>query len=71
MLGEVTRPGQYHSRRHDRSPRRRRPGWLTYRAINDYAGIVRLAEGTTQEGRVSRRNFIVPGDIITIYERRF
>lgn len=72
VLGEVTRPGQYPFQAGMTVVSAvAAAGGFTYRAINDYAGIVRMAEGTTQEGRVSRRNFIAPGDVITIYERRF
>jgi polysaccharide export outer membrane protein len=72
VLGEVNRPGQY--------PFQAgmtvvgavaAAGGFTYRAINDYAGIVRMAEGSTMEGRATRRDPIQPGDVITIYERRF
>jgi len=72
VLGEVSRPGQYPFQ----------PGMtvtgavaaaggFTYRAIHDYAGVVRVAEGNTLEGRAGRQDFVQPGDVITIFERRF
>ena len=72
VLGEVNKPGQYSYQ----------PGMtvvtavavaggFTYRAIEDYAGIVRTTEGKAIEGRASRKNFVQPGDVITIFERRF
>jgi polysaccharide export outer membrane protein len=72
VLGEVNKPGQYPYQ----------PGMtvvtavavaggFTYRAIEDYAGVVRTADGQGVEGRANRQAFIQPGDVITIYERRF
>ena len=77
VLGEVNKPGQYPYQ----------PGMtvvtavavaggFTYRAIDDYAGIVRTFDagtpnGRATEGRASRQSFVQPGDVITIFERRF
>jgi polysaccharide export outer membrane protein len=72
VLGEVNKPGQYAYQ----------PGitvlgavamagGFTYRAVEDYAGVVRVAEGRSLEGRAARRDAVQPGDVITIYERRF
>jgi len=72
ILGEVTRPGQYPYQ----------PGMtvvtavsvaggFTYRAIEDSASIVRAIDGRASEARASRQSFVQPGDVITIYERRF
>jgi polysaccharide export outer membrane protein len=72
VLGEVNHPGQYSYQ----------PGMtvvtavavaggFTYRAIDDRASIVRVADGKGVEGRATRQTFVQPGDVITIYERRF
>ena len=72
VLGEVTRPGQYPYQ----------PGMtvvtavavaggFTYRAVEDRASIVRTIDGKAVEGSAERETFVRPGDVITIYERRF
>jgi len=72
ILGEVTKPGEYPYE----------PGMtvltavsiaggFTYRAVTDYASIVRTSSGDAVEGRVSRQTLVRPGDVITIFERRF
>ncbi len=72
VLGEVSKPGQYPYQ----------PGMtvltavtvaggFTYRAIEDYASIVRSNGKTSTEGKVERQSFVKPGDVITIYERHF
>ena len=72
VLGEVNRPGQYPFQTGMTMVSAvAAAGGFTYRAINDYAGVVRMAEGSTLEGRATRRDMIQPGDVITIYERRF
>jgi polysaccharide export outer membrane protein len=72
VLGEVNKPGEYGFK----------PGMtlvtavavaggFTYRAIQDYASVVRTTEGRAVEGRAMRQSFVQPGDVITVYERRF
>lgn len=72
VLGEVNKPGQYPYQ----------PGMtlvtavavaggFTYRAIDDYGSIVRTIGGTAIEGKATRQSFVQPGDVITIFERRF
>ncbi len=72
VLGEVNKPGQYPYQ----------PGMtvvsavavaggFTYRAIDDRASIVRSVDGKAAEGRAERQTYVQPGDVITIYERRF
>ncbi len=72
VLGEVAKPGQFPYQ----------PGMtvvtavavaggFTYRAIEDYAGVVRTDNGTAMEGRAARNSFLRPGDVITVFERRF
>lgn len=72
VLGEVNRPGQYPYQ----------PGMtvvtavavaggFTYRAVEGYASVVRSTEGKAVEGKANRQAFVQPGDVITIFERRF
>ena len=72
VLGEVNKPGQYAYE----------PGMtvvtavavaggFTYRAIKDYAAVVRTVEGKAVEGRAGRQAFVQPGDVVTVFERRF
>ena len=72
VLGQVNKPGQYPWQ----------PGMtvvaaaavaggFTYRAVEDYAGVVRTAGGDSVEGKASRQAFVQPGDVITVFERRF
>jgi polysaccharide export outer membrane protein len=72
VLGEVNKPGQYPYQ----------PGMtvvtavavaggFTYRAVDDRAAIVRSVDGKAVEGRAERQTYVQPGDVITIYERRW
>ena len=72
VLGEVNKPGQYPWQ----------PGMsvvsaaavaggFTYRAVEGYAGVVRTVDGEAFEGKASRQASIRPGDVITVFERRF
>jgi polysaccharide export outer membrane protein len=72
VLGEVNKPGQYTYQ----------PGMtvvtavavaggFTYRAVEGYAAVVRTVEGKAVEGRASRQAFVQPGDVVTVFERRF
>jgi len=72
ILGEVNRPGQYPYQ----------PGMtvvsavsvaggFTYRAVEDYASIIRTSNGQAKEARASRQAFVQPGDVITVFERHF
>lgn len=72
ILGEVERPGQYPFQ----------PGMtvltavaigggFTYRANRDFASITRVIDGTAVEGKAQRQSFVQPGDVITVFERRF
>jgi polysaccharide biosynthesis/export protein len=44
-------------------------GGFTYRAVTNYASVVRSEGDHPVEGRVTRQSYIYPGDVITIYER--
>ena len=72
VLGEVAKPGQYPYQ----------PGMtvltavsvaggFTYRAVENYASIVRNDGKTSVEGKVLRQSFVKPGDVLTVYERHF
>jgi polysaccharide export outer membrane protein len=72
IIGEVSRPGEYPYR----------PGMtvltavavaggFTYRAVEDYASVVRTTGDKPMEGKVVRHSLVEPGDVITIFERRF
>ena len=72
ILGEVAKPGQYPYE----------PGMtvltavaiaggFTYRAQTGYASILRRVDNHAFEGRVPRGEDVVPGDVITIFERYF
>jgi polysaccharide export outer membrane protein len=72
VLGEVNHPGQYPYQ----------PGMtvlsavaiaggFTYRAVTDYASIVRSINGHPVEGKVQRQTLMEPGDVLTIFERYF
>jgi len=72
ILGEVNAPGQYPFR----------PGMtvltaisiaggFTYRAVQDYAGITRDTGSTAMQYRAPTFALAQPGDVITVFERRF
>jgi polysaccharide biosynthesis/export protein len=72
VLGEVNKPGEYPYQ----------PGMTvvsavavaggyTYRAVDDRASIVRSSDSKAVEWRAERQTYVRPGDVITIYERRF
>lgn len=72
ILGEVNSPGQYPYR----------PGMtvltaisiaggFTYRAVEDYAGITRDTGSTAIQYRAPNFAMAQPGDVITVFERRF
>lgn len=72
VLGEVHKPGQYpYQPNLTMAAAVAVAGGFTYRAVADYAGVVRTAEGRALEGRAGRRDMVQPGDVITVYERRF
>jgi polysaccharide export outer membrane protein len=72
VLGEVNRPGQY-----PYQPSMTvlgavaAAGGFTYRAVVDYASIVRTDGRQAVEGKVARETLVQPGDVITVYERKF
>jgi len=72
VLGEVNNPGQYpYQPGMTVVTAAAVAGGFTYRAVEDYASVVRMVEGDPVEAKASRQAFIQPGDVITVFERRF
>ena len=72
VLGEVNKPGQYpYQPSMTVVTAVAVAGGFTYRAVKDYAAVVRTTEGRALEGKASRQAFVQPGDVITVFERRF
>jgi polysaccharide export outer membrane protein len=72
VLGEVSKPGQYpYQPGMTMVTAAAVAGGFTYRAIADYASVVRTRDGTAIEGKATRQSFVQPGDVITVYERKF
>ncbi len=72
VLGEVNKPGQYpYQPGMTVVTAAAVAGGFTYRAVQDYAAVVRTREGGAEEGKAMRQAFVQPGDVITICERRF
>ena len=47
-------------------------GGFNYRALRDHVSITRIDEsGRAQEYRASRQALVMPGDVVTVFERRF
>lgn len=47
-------------------------GGFNYRAIKDYVSITRIgADGRPTEYRAQRESLVQPGDVVTVFERRF
>ncbi|HET6608760.1 MAG TPA: polysaccharide biosynthesis/export family protein [Rhodopila sp.] len=72
VLGEVSKPGQYpYQPGMTMVTAAAVAGGFTYRAIDDYASVVRSGHGSAIEGKATRQTLIAPGDVITVFERRF
>jgi polysaccharide export outer membrane protein len=72
ILGEVTKPGQYpYQPGMTVVTAAAVAGGFTYRAFNDYASVVRTRNGEAMEGKAARQSFVQPGDVVTIFERKF
>ena len=72
VIGEVNRPGQY-----PYQPDMTvvlavaSAGGFTYRAVDDRFSIRRTIGGHTVEGSARPQTRLLPGDVITVYERQF
>ena len=72
VLGEVSKPGQYpYQPGMTLVTAAAVAGGFTYRAVDDYASVVRTRDGMVIEGKAYRRSFLQPGDVVTVLERRF
>lgn len=72
VLGEVAKPGQYpYQAGMSVITSVAVAGGFTYRAVTDTASIVRNTDGKPTEYRAGRETPLQPGDVVTIYERRF
>jgi len=72
VLGEVNKPGQYpYQPGMTVVTAAAVAGGFTYRAVEGYASVVRTQDGRATEGKALRQAFVQPGDVITIFERRF
>ena len=72
VLGEVNKPGQYpYQPGMTVVTAAAVAGGFTYRAVEGYAAVVRTQGGQATEGKAMRQAFVQPGDVITIFERRF
>ncbi|HUZ62506.1 MAG TPA: polysaccharide biosynthesis/export family protein [Acetobacteraceae bacterium] len=72
ILGEVSHPGAYPYR----------PGMtvlgavsiaggFTYRAVKSSAAVIRAVDGHAMKGRALPESAVEPGDVVTVFERRF
>jgi len=72
VLGEVNKPGQYpYQPGMTVVTAAAVAGGFTYRAIEDYASVVRTVNGRAVEGKATRQAYLQPGDVVTVFERRF
>ena len=72
VLGEVNKPGQYsYQPGMTMVTAAAVAGGFTYRAVDGYASVVRTEDGDSFEGKVLRQSAVRPGDVITVFERRF
>ncbi|WP_270936184.1 polysaccharide biosynthesis/export family protein [Falsiroseomonas oryzae] len=47
-------------------------GGFNYRALRDYVSVTRVGDdGRPREFRAARQSLLLPGDVVTVYERRF
>ncbi|WP_284944671.1 polysaccharide biosynthesis/export family protein [Acidisoma cladoniae] len=72
ILGEVVKPGQYpYEPGMTALTTVAIAGGFTYRAQTGYVSILRTVDGHSFEGRATRGEPILPGDVVTIFERYF
>jgi polysaccharide export outer membrane protein len=72
VLGEVNKPGQYpYQPGMTVVTAAAVAGGFTYRAVEGYASVVRTVDGRAVEARAARQAYVLPGDVITVFERRF
>jgi polysaccharide biosynthesis/export protein len=72
VLGEVNKPGQYpYQPGMTVVTAAAVAGGFTYRAIEGYASVVRTVNEHAMEGKATRQTYLQPGDVVTVFERRF
>jgi polysaccharide export outer membrane protein len=72
ILGEVQKPGQYpYEPGMTALTLAAIAGGFTYRAQTGYVSVLRRIDGHSVEGRAPRGEEILPGDVVTIFERYF
>jgi len=72
VLGEINKPGQYpYQPGMTAVTAVAVAGGFTYRAVQDSFAVVRTINGKAVEGKADRQDFIQPGDVITVFERKF
>ncbi len=72
VLGEVKNPGQFpYEPGMTMLTAVTVAGGFTYRGVKGYASVVRTEAGHPHEGLINRQSVVLPGDVITIYERTF
>ena len=72
VLGETSKPGQYaYQPGMTMLTAIAVAGGFTYRAVEGYAMVVRQNGPTTIIGRISPQDYVMPGDVIKVYERYF
>lgn len=72
ILGEVQKPGAYpYAPGMTLLTAVALAGGYTFRAETDYASVVRTDDGSVQEGRVTPKTPILPGDTVYVYESWF
>jgi polysaccharide export outer membrane protein len=72
VLGEVAKPGQYaYAPGMTMLTAVAVAGGFTYRAIENYASVVRTTGNEADEGKITPRSFVAPGDVVKVFERRF
>lgn len=72
VLGEVNKPGQFpYQPGMSVVAAVALAGGYTYRAIEDYAAVVRTDGGAPVEGRALPESPLRPGDVVKVFERRF
>jgi polysaccharide export outer membrane protein len=72
VLGEVNKPGEFpYQPGMTLLAAVALAGGFTYRAVETTASVVRTQDGRTTEGRAGRETALQPGDVVTVFERRF
>ncbi|HSU05150.1 MAG TPA: polysaccharide biosynthesis/export family protein, partial [Acetobacteraceae bacterium] len=72
VLGEVNKPGEFpYQPGMTLLSAVALAGGFTYRAVEQSASVVRTENGRSAEWRAGRASLLQPGDVITVFERRF